>query len=991
MSFSSTTPALLTRIGLVREYTNVTSNTNYKAMLWKSIRNTSDVYWVDVLPQNNIWYTSLGLNSSSKLWVDNYDVDGWAVLDRSSNGTLTVHAKQSKVIDTDLINRLIIQDGDNFINHQLYDPLNLKMPGAIVSKLEYIAWNDPASYDTVTSSDIWLDEKIGKIWWDTDLARFYRYNDYGDRDGILNVNYVKKYWGKIVDGSTVVVKKWTKSRILPVETATYNTKKYYDEVADKEVTDYFYWSSTSDVVVEIAMFISAGGPKNKFIPVGPSSVLISNNATSYDSETINTTLHYQQETGIRESHSDWEMLAENSDTIVPVKFLTDMIDSVAGVTIDKIYPHEIKASELLDPNHAIIPISWITDLAIDNIVVTINSKTVKASYLTIAGSNLQISQSLTMIAGDILRVYKVSVKVSAKTDNWFTNNAMARSNFASVINDKMSNKLLASVYSNYTQYIDTDDIIFDLTDWYLNDNYKTIDSFSYLSTTREFDMIAEYNKGIKSFKLKLPTHNEYYFENDNTLKLVNRSNSSLNVSFDNLVYPETSFDTYYDNAVGIQIQELMNMIQDYPDTSFINDIFFTMVNYLYTEKTYPDWLFKTSYIDLNLYNRDLKQYAVYQRDSEEDVLEYIRETKPYHVKVREITRTHTTSDKFIASTSVVEKMNLTLDFGSHSRYADVLYDAGEYGTSSHPTLYIDAGSFVTGKEYRIKTTGTTDFTLIGASDNNLNTKFTATGIGVGDGTATTSAFPNIDDGEYEQGSLISNSNHTITAGKFKIGIEYQILTLGTTTQTEWNTIAGTSAVTPIVIYAVGSTFTATTVGTGTGKANDLTSRFTTTSGLNGFDTGFVRFDGLEATILRSQTYTGKIVDLTTGAPLSHSETIDNTQFYVYDIYGRGYSIGVEKDSLGDDKTGTIYAFDGTTLTVTDGLLFDSSVSDTNKKLIAVQKVGSSDIEFMLYDKKVGTALTISNRGLYTGLGHEFTNLDTVYVLDTPLQIVLQDL
>jgi hypothetical protein len=608
------------------------------------------------------------------------------------------------------------------------------------------------------------------------------------------------------------------------------------------------------------MLISAGGTKNKFIPVGSSSVLISNNATSYDSETISATLHYQQETGVRKGHSDWEMLAENSDTTVPVKFLNDMIDSVSNLTIVDTYTAGLSSSQLTDVNHAIIPISWITDLAINDIVVTTNSRitgegsiTVNAGYLSIDGSNLKISQTHSMEQGDILRVYKVE----GKTDNWFSNNTKAKSNFASVINATMANKILPSIYSKYTEYLDTDDIIFSLSDWYLNDNYKTIDTFSYLSTTRNFDMIAEYEKGIKSFKLKLPTHNEYYFEDAGALKLVNRSNSSLNISFDNIVYPETNFNTYYNNAVGIQIQELMNMIKDYPDTSFINNIFFTMVNYLYTEKTYPDWLFKTSYIDLNLYNRDLKQYAVYQRDSEEDVLDYVRETKPYHTKVREITRIIATSDKLTAATTIDEKMNLTFAFGQIgiSRYADALIDGGTTGNIP-----------------------TTD----------------------------------ISDGEYEQGSLLRNRN----------------------------------------AY---------------------------TNGTTGFDTGFVRFDGLEATILRLQTYPVDITGGIVGDP-------DNTLFYVYDIYGRGYSVNAS-------ATGTISAFDGTTLTITPAhsSKFDDGVSGTNKKLIAVQKAGSSDIEFMLYEKKVSTALTISNRALYTGLGYGFTNLDTVYVLDTPLQLVLQDL
>ncbi len=48
---------------------------------------------------------------------------------------------------------------------------------------------------------------------------------------------------------------------------------------------------------------------------------------------------------------------------------------------------------------------------------------------------------------------------------------------------------------------------------------------------------------------------------------------------------------------------------------------------------------------------------------------------------------------------------------------------------------ITAGSFVVGKSYRIKTSGTTNFTLIGSSSSAVGTYFTATGVGTGTGTA----------------------------------------------------------------------------------------------------------------------------------------------------------------------------------------------------------------------------------------------------------------
>jgi hypothetical protein len=48
---------------------------------------------------------------------------------------------------------------------------------------------------------------------------------------------------------------------------------------------------------------------------------------------------------------------------------------------------------------------------------------------------------------------------------------------------------------------------------------------------------------------------------------------------------------------------------------------------------------------------------------------------------------------------------------------------------------ITSGDFVVGREYTIVTTGTTDFTAIGAADSDPGTTFTATGVGTGTGTA----------------------------------------------------------------------------------------------------------------------------------------------------------------------------------------------------------------------------------------------------------------
>lgn len=65
------------------------------------------------------------------------------------------------------------------------------------------------------------------------------------------------------------------------------------------------------------------------------------------------------------------------------------------------------------------------------------------------------------------------------------------------------------------------------------------------------------------------------------------------------------------------------------------------------------------------------------------------------------------------------------------------YAAGEstYTIIEDPAATITAGAFVVDQEYEIVTAGSTDFTLIGAADSNVGTRFVATGVGAGTGTA----------------------------------------------------------------------------------------------------------------------------------------------------------------------------------------------------------------------------------------------------------------
>ena len=597
--------------------------------------------------------------------------------------------------------------------------------------MDYITWEDPAGYDNNTDIDLWLDEKLGVTWWDTSLARYYRYNDYGYSNRVLKEEFVQRYWGKLVPGSEINVKKWTKSESLPEGVETFTSKVYFDTERNKSITEYFYWSEEGDEptsgktlsIAEIKMLIESGDINNKFIPISTDKILISNNAYIFENESVDLTVEYEGEEEPGSQHADWCLLQDYQEEPFDYRIRNQMIDSLANIVFTDTYTQRVTQAMLGDPNNAVIPAPLLDAInsangqnaTIDDTVVTVNSKIVLASYLSfnITGNPNQaqvlISNQLPIVEGDVVRIYRVL----PKENSWFANLTKARENFATSANKILSNKHFTAQYPAYKDYIDPEDLAFSLGDWYLTEEYKDIKRFGYLSTTRLFDMLKLYRQdGIKSFKLELPTHNEFYVEHEGALRLVNSSKNALQLSYSDIAFPENSsqYTQYYENSLGIQIKEFFEMMNSYDDPKYQNMIFFDMVNYMFTEKTHPDWIFKTSFIDLKLFNRNLRQYAIYQRDSYDDVIEYITEAKPYHTKIRETERIYGKEETANITASIDEKMEISLDFGNNSRYiiCDTI-DGGDESVADQSNLpQINDGTYDQGRLLRTRFVATAE-------------------------------------------------------------------------------------------------------------------------------------------------------------------------------------------------------------------------------------------------------------------------------------------
>ena len=120
----------------------------------------------------------------------------------------------------------------------------------------------------------------------------------------------------------------------------------------------------------------------------------------------------------------------------------------------------------------------------------------------------------------------------------------------------------------------------------------------------------------------------------------------------------------FDSGVGFDINpsiEFSNIINGVrfaifgtstsSDTIELNQIFFAMINYVLSEQSFVDWIFKTSHIVLEGFNNPIYMGELYQSDNIEDLLSYINEIKPYRAKIRQFISSRSTTDNITVQTT----------------------------------------------------------------------------------------------------------------------------------------------------------------------------------------------------------------------------------------------------------------------------------------------------------------------------------------------------
>jgi len=602
---------------------------------------------------------------------------------------------QEDLIDVDSLSRAYLysnQSNTILINLQFIDPAKGRILGEAEQEISYKTEYDPAVYNhgTNASADInssyyWGSQQVGQVWWNLSKVRYILY----EQD---TLSYRSINWGSTFPGSTIEVCEWVESTVLPSQYTGDGQPKYADNSAYVQITyvdavtgiissKYYFWVINKNTVdpnnptrllpiTTIADYIQ--NPKNQgiaYAAVIQQNAVILYNISQYLSAD-NTILHldYQLVINTNIIHSEYELVQKgNADVEVPPKLVDKLIDSLAGIdSFGSVVPDPALTTAAsygisIRPRQSMF-IDRLT--AVTELVAYVN--VILAANPIAKQFDLTQMNSQDPIPNVNSGAYDQSVAVDADL-NYIDTSALATGYKVLVINDTTQDGLWViyqltadKTWDIYQVQSYKSSLYWHYTDWYA-DGYSASTQITFTVETTN-DAIA----------LK-PVAGDIIFITNATgngtwqLVLVNTNGIFEVIGIQNgTIQLDTSLGDFANNSLGFGNQgfstgrydqnpniETRYIIQALRDNIFINtlngqfnNLFFVMVNYIFNEQKYVDWIFKSSFISIKHKLRTLAQFPSYIQDNQTYYQSYIEEVKPYRTQIREYSIDYTGNDTF---------------------------------------------------------------------------------------------------------------------------------------------------------------------------------------------------------------------------------------------------------------------------------------------------------------------------------------------------------
>jgi hypothetical protein len=608
----------------------------------------------------------------------------------------TIQTIEQPVVDVRLLNSVFLYDRiSSAVTEHLdwLNPLQGKILGAARQNIDYIGAVDPASYNVGplnVRGTTWVGGHLGEIWWDTSSVRFIDPNQ-------DDITYASRRWSQVFPGSEIDVYQWIVSSVPPAQyigegvvkdTVSYvvNSRLTKDGTI---ATDYYFWVRGITVTATalgktlpastVANYIE--NPRASGIPyvapINASTIAIYNSGDYIEAQDTIIHIEFDRELTNDNVHVEYELIPQDrADGFLSGNLYRKLQDSFCGVdSFGNLVP---------DPNLSIAERygvqfrprqSMFVDrfAALKNYLSRCNA--VLSQYTISESRSFNLLNSAEPEPGSSTGLW--NLRVANLEILGFQNIYTVPLGYRYLVVTDSSNRGLWTIYTVENSDQVPGERVLILT---RVQGYNTPDYWSYIdwyrpgynSSTKVITEVPVYSSLTtlevavgSSVKVTANAQGkwEIYLRTDLGYERVGLQDGTIEFSAELYDYAlgRFGFDVevfdaqYYDQEPVIETRKVIQAINE---ELFVDDLaiqrnkaLVLMFNFVLSEFSAPEWLVKTSLIDVDHRIRDLVPYQNYVRDNQEFVSDYIQEVKPYHVSVREFNLKYTGFDEFFGDMS----------------------------------------------------------------------------------------------------------------------------------------------------------------------------------------------------------------------------------------------------------------------------------------------------------------------------------------------------
>ena len=611
-----------------------------------------------------------------------------------------IKRRQLPAVDISLMDTVFMYDrvsGNTKQYFDYFDPLQGTVLGVVRQNLDFIGGVDPAAYNVGLLNNYgvkWGEERVGQIWWDTNNVRFI---DPHQSIGIdkSDIVYASRRWGQLFPGSTVDMYQWIVSDVAPANyTGPGTPKDITSYVISSSLTDqgfvttqYYFWVtgiSTVNTAARKTLSIDTlrnyiENPRASGIayiaPINSSTIAIYNGLQYISAD--DTIFHIEFDKQFTEAavHVEYQLIPQGrADGFLNDTLYRKMLDSFTGsdttgnpvpdpfLSPTNQYGVEFRPRQSMFVNRFLALKNYLgqanTVLAQFPIVETrslalLNSYDPEPAAST--GAWDKRVANLEELSYQNLNAVPLGYKYLVSSDS--NNNGLWTIYQVAAIGT-----LLGEVGLNLirVQNYDTRNY-WSTIDWYSPsyNQYTRISLEVPNESALETITVAE-GSAVKVIANAQGKWEIYLYSSGNWTR-VGLQNGTVEFSkvlwdyaagrfgFDSEVFDAQ----YYDQAPIIETRKIIEAInQELLIGDLLierNNLLMLIFNYILSEQQAPNWLIKTSLIDVDHTIRDLVPFQIYRRDNQDFVLDYINEVKPYHVQIREFNLRYQGLDRYLGS------------------------------------------------------------------------------------------------------------------------------------------------------------------------------------------------------------------------------------------------------------------------------------------------------------------------------------------------------